>query len=293
MLRRQATILALLNQANRPLTQTMLVKWAFLLRHETVLRDDRTFYSFVPYKHGPFSFALYRELAALERHGFIDHSDEGTTLAPATRHEALAKVEGLSAPVQRAVRTIVSQYGGIDQRTLLRRVYERYPWYASKSELHDLVPGGRSSHKRAPIAVYTIGYEGRSIDEFLNCLLEAGIVTILDVRATPVSRKYGFARRSLSDIVRKLGLEYEHWPTLGIESADRRDLSDFASYQRLLRRYEAVTLPNRMDDVRAMATAIQRYPSALLCAERDFRYCHRGRLAATLAAETGLETVHF
>jgi uncharacterized protein (DUF488 family) len=292
VLRRQATILALLDQAGRPITQTILVKLAFLLRQETLLGNDRTFYWFVPYRYGPFSFALYRELASLERYGFIERSGKRTSLAPALREEALERVAALSPTVRRAVRMVVAQYGRTSQQTLLRQVYERYPWYASKSKLTELARPAQSGIAPAPTAVYTVGYEGKSVDQFFDQLLRTGIATILDVRANPISRKYGFARRSMGDIASKLGLAYQHWPSLGIESARRRDLTDFASYQRLLARYEMETLPRRSEEVRAMAKVLERGPTALLCAERDSRYCHRGRLAEALAAETGLDVVH-
>lgn len=71
MLIRQKAILALLSRANRPLSPTVFVKLVFLLRQETVLKDESTFYDFIPYKYGPFSFALYRELANLRQDGYV------------------------------------------------------------------------------------------------------------------------------------------------------------------------------------------------------------------------------
>lgn len=70
-----------------------------------------------------------------------------------------------------------------------------------------------------------------------------GIAALIDVRANPVSRKYGFARSSLSDIAGKLDIDYTHIPELGISSKDRSQLCDFDSYQELLDRYERKTLP--------------------------------------------------
>ena len=76
MLRRQKTVLALLAEAHEPMTSTLLVKLVFLLRRETILRDDPVFYDFVPYLYGPFSFALYRELDCLQRDGLVTNTDE-------------------------------------------------------------------------------------------------------------------------------------------------------------------------------------------------------------------------
>ena len=52
---------------------------------ETTVASDPTFYSFVPYRDGPFSFALYRELASLERHGYVQDSEKALSLAATAR----------------------------------------------------------------------------------------------------------------------------------------------------------------------------------------------------------------
>ena len=50
------------------------MKLVFLLRHETCLKDVPSFYDFVPYKFGPFSFTLYRELERLQQNGYVTTS---------------------------------------------------------------------------------------------------------------------------------------------------------------------------------------------------------------------------
>ncbi|HUQ72751.1 MAG TPA: DUF488 domain-containing protein [Planctomycetaceae bacterium] len=137
-----------------------------------------------------------------------------------------------------------------------------------------------------------MGYEGKSIDGFFNGLLESRIAAIVDVRANPVSRKYGFAKRSMSEIAKKLGVEYHHLPELGIASSERADLSDFDSYQRLLDRYEHRMLPGRPEAIKASIDLIREKPSALLCMEKDVRCCHRGRLAAAVAVDLGWPINH-
>ena len=142
------------------------------------------------------------------------------------------------------------------------------------------------------MGVYTVGYEGKSVDEFFDDLLEAGRGGILDVRANPVSRKYGFAKRSMGRIAEQLGLTYQHLPELGIPGDRRARLSDFASYQRLLDQYETTMLPGRTTEVKAAAQLLRSRPSALLCMESDVRCCHRGRLAKRIAADEGLHVTH-
>ncbi len=229
VLNRQRMILALLDHAGGPIQNTMLVKLAFLLREETAIGRDRTFYGFVPYKQGPFSFGLYRELEILERDGYVDRGKQSIGLAARTRKLSLDQIERLSPAQSDAVATVVKEYGSKQRTSLLRTVYSRYPWYASKSELAQYVPKDVPAPPKREPAAYTIGYEGKSVDGFFNGLLASGMEGILDVRANPVSRKYGFAKRSMSRIAEHLGLAYLHMPELGITGNHRVGLSDFDS----------------------------------------------------------------
>jgi len=122
--------------------------------------------------------------------------------------------------------------------------------------------------------------------------MRTGIKAILDVRANPVSRKYGFAKRSLSDIAEKLGLAYEHLPDLGIPSAQRGDLGDIDSYQRLLESYEHEILPQQTTEIDRLIGLLRQRPSVLICVEKDVRLCHRGRLAQAVAKRSGLPVKH-
>jgi uncharacterized protein (DUF488 family) len=292
MLTRQKVILAILERVGRPVSPTMLVKLAFLLRQQTVLREDHTFYDFVPYRFGPFSFALYRELDSLRRDGYLNSQVDEVALDDGTRELSGGKAAELPAKATEAVATVVDRYAKLSQRKLVKSVYAQYPWYAVHSELIDLVPSDLPPRTTAKLAVYTVGYEGKSVDGFFDDLLRKGIRAILDVRANPISRKYGFARKSMSEIAAKLGLEYHHLPELGIESEERAELGDFASYQRLLDRYEQEMLPSRSNGLDRLVSLLQKMPAALLCVEKDVRCCHRGRLANAAAKRSCMEIVH-
>lgn len=291
MLKRQKVLLRILTEADRPLTHVELVKTAFLLRTESVLAGETTFYDFVPYRFGPFSFALYRELSALTRDGYVKENETSVQLVGRMRSESRKRSDEIPDAWKQAVRRILNEYTSSSQDELLRDVYVRYPWFALKSELRHLAEDVPESPV-APIAVYTVGYEGKSVDAFFNGLLASGMDAILDVRANPISRKYGFARKSMSEIARKLGIDYIHLPELGISSNDRSTLSDFESYQRLLDRYEQEMLPTRSAAISTAIRLLQQKPSALLCMERDVQCCHRGRLASAVGKRTDLPVLH-
>lgn len=292
MLNRQRLILALLDRAGGPIQHTLLVKLAFLLREETPVGQDRTFYGFVPYRHGPFSFALYRELESLKCNGYVEWGEKSVSLNTRAGKLTQEQIERLNPTQVDAVESVVGEYGRRRRPALLRDVYRRYPWYAINSELEEYLPSEVPHRPRREVAAYTVGYEGKSVDEFFNGLLASGMTGILDVRANPVSRKYGFAKRSMSRIAGNLGLAYHHLPELGITGEHRADLSDFASYQRLLNRYEKKMLPKRTAHVREATGLLRSQPLALLCMEKDVRCCHRGRLANRVAQESGLAVEH-
>lgn len=292
MLRRQKIILAMLDSAGNPLPQTKFVKLAFLLSQETEVRDDATFYRFVPYHYGPFSFALYHELEALVRESYVVKDEDGLRLDPSMAAETRRLMRDLAGSARASIDHVTSRYGAKAQNSLLRDVYARYPWFATKTERKDLLPATMPPSPFAPAAVYTIGYEGNSIDGFFDRILRAGIRGIADVRANPVSRKYGFALSSLSGIAEKLGIYYRHYPQLGIPSVHRADLNSFAAYQRLLDRYERSMLPRQAAAVAALAAVVESEATSLLCVESDVRCCHRSRLADAVARVSGLSVRH-
>jgi len=288
MLRRQRTILRVLSTADSTLSATQVQKYAFLLREETFLGRDATFYEFLPYKFGAYSFAAQREIEALTKYGYIESSASSLAVTRLGKAEA----NHADSDTARAVRAIVSKYGKTPVRALLKDVYARYPWYATNSELKDLIPADAPRLKTAAPAVYTIGYEDRSVDGFFNRLLRAGINQIVDVRANPVSRKYGFARSALAGLAGKLGLGYCHFPDLGIAPEKRRDVQTPSQFKELFGYYERQILPAKADAVAKVAELMKATASVLVCMEKEAVDCHRSRLASRIGSLTRLNIVH-
>jgi uncharacterized protein YwgA len=288
MLRRQRTILKLLSTTDGGVSATQLQKYIFLLRKETVLCHDSTFYEFLPYRFGPYSFAAQREIETLTAYGYIQSAGSSHSITALGRIEAYR----VDADTARAVLTVVSTYGKKPLHNLLKDVYTRYPWFATKSELVDLIPNGIAMPKTAPPAVYTIGYENCSVDGFLNRLIRAGIQRIIDVRSNPVSRKYGFARSTLAGLGAKMGLCYSHFPELGISSDKRKAATTKPDFTELFSFYEQRVLPSRTTEIANVAELMKLTPSVLLCMEKEAADCHRSRLATRIACLTSLGLVH-
>ncbi len=285
MTNRERVVLHTLHAAGRPLEKLTLVKLLFLVRQETSVADQIPFYDFVPYQYGPFSFVLYNDLRRLEKQGLVHESKDKVELAvgPNSQEAYLA----LKRKVTDAVAVILSRYGGLKPQMIVDYVYGQYPWFASRSKLRP-----QAEAREAPVAAYTVGYEGRSLDAFLDYLLKKGIRRIVDVRRNAYSMKYGFTRAVLRSAAENCGMDYVHVPEVGIESTKRKDLNTRADYDRLLDQYEAELVPTHITDVRYVGELLSEKPGAMLCYEADPTMCHRGRLASTIADNNSLEVVH-
>lgn len=292
MLNRERIALRVLEEADGQLPKTTFVKLIFLLRMETVLKQYSSFYDFVPYKYGPYSFALYRDLYRLESYGYVSGGDDYFALNEKLLIEVQSQTKKLERKLQCAVVEIVERYGQMMLSPLIKDVYDRYRWYALNSERTERRFFPMPFRPKAPAAVYTVGYEGKSVDAFFNYLLEKGIETIIDVRANPVSRKYGFSGSRMKQIGESLGLDYLHFPSLGVASSERASLRENRSYTRLFNKYEQHILAHRKQEVKEVGQYMQGKPSVLVCVEKDVTCCHRSRLSLAIANETRMEVIH-
>jgi uncharacterized protein (DUF488 family) len=138
----------------------------------------------------------------------------------------------------------------------------------------------------------TIGYEGVDPDAFDNALLDAGIQTLVDVRAVAVSRRRGFSKTALSERLVAKGIRYLHLRNLGDPKPGRlaARAGEFGKFQRIynehLRSTEAV------ESLSALALIVGRERVALMCFEADATQCHRLIVARRLATSANLEIVH-
>jgi uncharacterized protein (DUF488 family) len=284
MLTRQKILLLMLKTAGRPVRRVELMKWCFLLRHESASQGGSTFYDFVPYKFGPFSFAMYQEIEKLQSMSYIQaHGEQAWNLNP----DIASPGVGIGSVVEREIRSVVKRFGHLSNDELLDYVYQRHPAFTVNSERQKLAP-----RAKADPAVYTAGYEGVSIDGFLNLLVESGVERLIDVRSNPIARRYGFHKSTLSRLVNRLGIEYCHFAELGIHSAVRQLFPTDGDRGVMFDEYEATTLANEAKAVRAVSELVCSRPSVLVCMEADPVCCHRSRLANSVSELTGLPIVH-
>jgi hypothetical protein len=280
---RQRLLLALVDALDGAAASTDFQKLLFLYTREW---EDEPSYDFVPYQFGSFSFSSYADKRKLIERGLLE-DDPARWVLTATGRQAVRREPALA---ERTRRFALAQPRRGD--ALIAEVYRRFPYYAIRSKIAERVLPAAAD--RAAIAaarpapqgpgVVTIGYEGRSLEAYLNALLQDSVTLLCDVRRNPLSRKYGFAKSTLSKACDNVGIRYEHLPELGIASEDRRELKTQADYDALFANYERTSLPSQGDALGKIFKWVRSEGQrvALTCYEAEPCQCHRHCVAEAL-----------
>lgn len=141
------------------------------------------------------------------------------------------------------------------------------------------------------MTVFTIGYEGMNIREFLLRLSEHRIETVVDVRELPLSRKPGFSKTALGNSLNAAGLDYVHMVELGCPKPVRdcyRADGDWRRYTEGFLKH----LKKQEDAIAELSQLAASSNCVLLCYEADFKFCHRSMVADALRKHCGAKIEH-
>jgi uncharacterized protein (DUF488 family) len=141
-------------------------------------------------------------------------------------------------------------------------------------------------------AIYTIGYEGASVDAFMAALRKAGVALVLDIRAAPVSGRKDFSKTPSPNISPRAGIAYRHLRGLGTPKHGREAArsGDHEAFERIFRTH--LEEPEALLDLGEALNLAQAQAICLLCLERDPEQCHRLILAERMAKESGQDIRH-
>jgi len=243
----------------------------------------------VPYKFGAFSFTSYADRRKLVERGLLADDEQRWKLTDDGKRVVSRAGLRLSA--------FAARHRALRGDALVAETYRRFPYYAIRSEIAERVLGNDEAALQRIVAarpapkkgaVSTIGYEGRTLENYLNGLVDSGVTVLCDVRRNAISRKYGFSKGTLSKGCDGVGIRYEHLPELGIASEQRRSLETQADYDALFTDYERECLPGQtlaLAKIGAWVAAGERV--ALTCYERLPEQCHRHCVAEALEREFG------
>lgn len=280
---RQRLLLTMLDAIGGPVVNTDFQKLLFLYTEQC---ESSPVYEFVPYKCGAFSFTSCADKRRLTEAGCLADDDNYWQLTDVGRQVARQQAV---MPLQ--IARFCREHASLRGNSLIAEQYRKFPYYATRSEILDQVPLDTEARQRVRLArlkkrgpgLLTIGYEGRTLEGYLNLLLTNSVTVLCDVRRNPLSRKYGFSKSTLNKACAGVGIRYEHLPELGIESEERRGLNTQADYDALFADYVRKSLPYQtaaLDVIRDWVKDGERV--ALTCFERQPQQCHRHCVANAL-----------
>jgi len=125
--------------------------------------------------------------------------------------------------------------------------------------------------------IYTIGYQGRTIDEFLDLLEKYDIDHLVDVRSYPTSKMEDFSKDDLKETLFKKSMMYKHLPGLG-------GLGD--------EDYKETMLSDRWkSSYKELKSLAKDGKTSMMCLEKDPSHCHR-RFISDRLEEDGWDVIH-
>jgi len=268
---KQRALLAVVDElsARGKSSRLMIEKNLFLLKKEEALDEDMKFYNFFPYKYGPFSNMSYFDLNGLRLKGYLDEDEK----KPRTTEKAKDVLTSLNPNVRQKIAKTAERFESDNE--IKSYVYGKYPEYTVKSE--------NSKIKRTPSSpgIFTIGYEGRDIDSFLDSLIRCEVEVLVDVRRNPFSMNLSFTQKKLSEYLNRVEIVYKHIPELGIDGELRKNLETPEDYQKLFEGYKE-SLKAKKKELGEIVSLGGKNTIALMCFEHDKNMCHRGVIAEYL-----------
>lgn len=260
--KRQRFLLSFVQQLKEGVTATDIQKLVFLY----TMKENSEHYEFLPYKYGPYSFQLAEDIDILCKNKYLRVKGSHIYAVKEKTHESSFLIDA-----ERGTR-------------LIKKAYREYPYYSINSEIIGKLFFGdeaekfkneKKNYSQSDQMLFTLGYEGKSLESFMNILIQNDVHLLCDVRKNPLSRKFGFSKSKLEHISKRIGIKYIHIPELGIESEKRTSLDTIDDYNELFKDYTC-TLPKlktELEEVYSLLCSNNRI--ALMCYEKEPQMCHR------------------
>ncbi len=144
-----------------------------------------------------------------------------------------------------------------------------------------------------PARLLTIGHSTLSAAAFIAMLTAHRVELVADVRRFPASRRHPqFNREGLAEMLAIHGFAYLHLPELGGRREPKPDSPNTAWREAGFRGYaDYMETAEFCQGIARLLEAVQARPTAIMCAEKSWRSCHRALIADYLKA-SGIEVIH-
>lgn len=278
MFYRRKIILSLIELLGGEVEKLRFQKLLFLY----AMRKQEPEYDFVPYKFGCYSYSAKADMNTMVKKGYLTESENKYGKLDSTSY--LQKLKTADCNI---LQEVVSDYGQMSSNALIKHTYLNFPFYAIRSTIaKDILPGRlydrveKALPKNEETTLFTIGYEGVSLEMYLQKLVRNNVKLLVDVRKNPLSMKFGFSKTLLKRYCNSLGIEYMHIPEVGINSDKRQQLDTQSDYDRLFAEYCQTTLQDTLVEQNRILVLLKDYKRiALTCFEAEPCQCHRTHLA--------------
>jgi uncharacterized protein (DUF488 family) len=278
---RRKIILALLQLFDGQLDKIRLQKLLFLFANKQAKAE----YDFIPYKFGCYSYSANADMTAMVTRGFLNEDEKTFEKKDNTDYLKQLKPADL-----KLLQEVKANYGKMSATALMKHTYINFPFYATRSEAaeniltkDELEKVNKAKPKGNKTMLFTIGYEGISLEEYLVRLLKNDVKVLVDVRNNPLSMKYGFSKSQLKKYCASLGIEYVHIPEVGIQSDQRQELNTQSDYDKLFAVYRKNNLSKTTTSQNEILKLLKQHKRiALTCFEANICQCHRKHLAEAI-----------
>jgi uncharacterized protein (DUF488 family) len=152
----------------------------------------------------------------------------------------------------------------------------------------------QTTRSKDPMKLYTIGHSNRPLNELIAMLKEQGILCLVDVRSRPGSGRFPwFNKPALEQALEQAGIQYL-WEGKDLGGKRLPSPADF-HHRALERGFRAfashLATPAFRAGVDRLLSHARTHRTAILCAEKDPRHCHRSLIADYLSVR-GYEVRH-
>lgn len=287
MLKRRTLLLSLLSELSGLVTTARLHLLVALLS----VNEKTPSWYFIPTDHGPFSVDLLHDLRAFEKAKSVQIDAQQINVDHTAAEKELASLDTEDlALLNKTIKVFASQS---DDLLLDQALLAKPFWGIRTARKNAEIQQIRQQISAVARGLYTLGYEGLSIDSFINLLLMADIQEVIDVREFAFSRRSEYAKKNLDEALSLGGIAYTGMPEVGIPTKARKEILEDKSKEELLSYYASEILPDTGPYADKVASLARKHNIALICHEEDPGQCHRSLFAASiLKAHPEVGTVH-
>ncbi len=279
---RRKVVLSLLQLIDNESDKISLQKLLFLYSK----RKKEPEYEFIPYKYGCYSYSLTADLNTMVKKGMLSETEKSYSKIDKTDY-----IKSLKSDDKTFLQETIYAYGKMSKKALITHTYLNFPFYAINSEIAEgLLPEkylakiSNAKPTDSKSVLFTIGYEGISLEHYLVKLIKNNVKLLIDVRKNPLSMKFGFSKTLLKKYCNSLGIDYVHYPEVGIDSKQRKNLNAQEDYDDLFKIYSSTTLKNEIEgQEKIIENIFYKKRVALTCFEAEYCQCHRSHLANSIS----------